>query len=156
MDLFRGRNQWLLLILIVVGVFVWRNFGPEAESQGPDLAFRQKEIQNLWLRVPSYPGSGNPTGGAVHEMGRIVNARLYPVQPGFEAARTFYDKELLQVGWVLIGEDKDVPGFQSPVRVYRNGDYHMLLSTSPAGVLLRITFSPDLDPLIDRKVMPDG
>lgn len=155
-DLFRGKNQWLLLILLIVGAFVYRNFGSESEIQGPDLAFRQKEMQNLWLRVPPYPGSGNPSGAGVHEPGRLISARLYPVQVEYETARAFYDKELVQVGWTLIGEDKDVPDFRSPVRVYRSGDYHILLSASPAGVLLRITFSPDLDPLIDRKVMPDG
>ncbi|MFZ5827323.1 MAG: hypothetical protein ACOY94_23740 [Bacillota bacterium] len=149
-----SRKNLLLLLLLVAGVFLFRQLSQDGiETPNADaLAARQQEMRDYWYRIPSYPGSKAPEPQVDATPERILWERLQPSEATYEQAREFYDKELVWVGWDRVGEAKDVPGFASPVHLYRSGSYHLLLSKEPEGILLRMTWSADLDLLIDARV----
>jgi len=146
----QNRWQWGLLAVLAVGWLLYRIFTTSGEPTPANLAEHQQAIQNLWVRVPPYPGSGEPGGEAtLVEPGRIVSERRYPVSVTYAGASAFYQKQFPGIGWEPIGEQAGVAGFQSPVRVFRLGAYHMLLSVDERGIVLRMTWAPDGNPLVD-------
>lgn len=150
----KNKGTWGLLILILVGVFLYRALS-QVGDQAPnlqELSNLQAEMAGLWGRIPDYPGSkaGEPQADAAPE--RIIWERLQPTAATYEQAREFYTQELDWVGWRRVGEAKDVPGFASPVYLYNSGPYHLFLSKEPAGILLRMTWDQQGDVLYDARI----
>ncbi len=155
MEWFKGRGQWILLGVVLVGLFLYRTiFGGSAPLTPEDLAAREPEINNLFLRLPPYPGSQEPKQAKEITPGSIIVERVYPAQAEYEQVRAFYLKEADVVGWETIGQQPNVPGFTTPVQVFRSGDYHLLLTVSPTSIRLRIVLG-DLAQLIGQKLLPD-
>lgn len=145
----QNRWQWGLLIVLAMGFFLYRTFTTSGEPTPANLAEHQQAIRNLWVRVPPYPGAVDFSEAALTEPGRIISERLYPASATYAAASAFYQKEFPGIGWESIGEQPHVAGFKSPVRVFRQGAYHLLLSADERGVLLRMTWTPDGNPMVD-------
>lgn len=152
----KNMSQWGLLLLLVVGVFAYRSLTPVGGSApSPDeMTAIQEEMRGYWYRIPPYPGSKAPEPQMDATPERIIWERVQPSDATYEEAVAFYEKELVWVGWDLIGETREQTGFGSPIYIYRSGTYHLLLSKEPEGILLRMTWSKDLDLLIDARVRP--
>lgn len=152
----KNLGQWGLLLLLVIGVFFYRSF-KQGETEAPSpraLAGYQEEMQDLWYRIPPYPGSKAPVPLVDATPERIIWERLQPSQASYEEIRAFYDQELIWVGWQAIGETRNLPGFTGPLYLYRRDKYHLLLNKEPEGILLRMTWSADLDLQVDARVRP--
>lgn|GEM_PF-6576877 len=150
----KQKGQWALLILLLVGVFLYRELsrvdpGTITQSQVDLLV---EEMSGFWYRIPDYPGAASPDPVKESSSERIIFERLQPVQVSYEQARAFYDKELVGVGWQPIGEQKDVPGFESPAYLYRSGEYHMWMTTGKDGILLRMTWSATGEMLVEARI----
>ncbi len=150
----KQKGQWALLILLLAGVFLYRELsrvdpGSITQSQVDLLV---EEMSGHWYRIPDYPGSTAPDPVKEASSDRIIFERLQPSQATYEQARSFYDKELVDVGWQLIGEEDDVAGFESPAFLYRSGSYHMWMTTGKDGILLRMTWSATGDLLVDARI----
>lgn len=151
---FKNKGQWALLVLVLVGVFLYRSLS-QAGDQAPNpqaLAARQEEMTGYWGRISDYPGSKAPEPQVEATTERIIWERLQPSDATYEQARDFYEKELVGVGWLKVGEAKEVPGFNSPVFLFSSIDYHLFLSKEPEGILLRMTWNSQPDVLYDARI----
>lgn len=149
------RKQMMILIIIIAGVFVFRGFIDPSNQLKDDLSPRLQDIRSFWNRVESYPEASKTEAEEVTGSDYIVSERLYITNTTYADAVAFYDKHLHSIGWEAIGEQKDWPGHISPIRIYRHRSYHLLVTTTRRGILLRITWSVNLDPMPDIRLIPD-
>lgn len=149
------RNQMIILIIIIIGVFIFRSLGDPAGQSGDELSVRLQEIHSFWHRVEGYPGVSRIEAEEVTGSDYVVSERLYITDAVYADAITYYDNHLPSIGWEAIGEQKDWPGHISPIRIYRHRSYHLLVNSTKRGILLRITWSATLDPMADVRLIPD-
>jgi hypothetical protein len=149
------KNQIIIMILVIVGVFVYRGLGDPVGPSGDERSARLQEIRSFWHRVESYPGVSKTEAEEMAGSDYIVSERLYITNTPYAGAVAFYDQRLPSIGWEAIGEQKDWPGHISPIRIYRHRSYHLLVNKTQKGILLRITWSVNLDPMADIRLIPD-
>jgi hypothetical protein len=150
----KNWGQWGLLLLLVIGVFLYRELS-RAGDQVPNpqaLATRQEEMAGMWDRIPGYLNKKPPEPLFDATAERIISERVEPSDASYEQVRDWYEKELLAIGWLKVGEAKDAPGFASPIFIFHNGDYDLFLNKEPEGILLRMVWNAKADVLFDARV----
>lgn len=157
MEWVKGRGQWILFGLILVGLIAYRTLFPSGGggTSPEDLAAREVEMNQLFERVPPYPGSNSPEKGKSLTPEAVIVEHVYPAQASYDQVKAFYVKEGPGVGWEPIGEQRNVDGFASPVQIFRSGEYHLLLTVSPRSIRLRMVWGTDLTKIVGQKVLPD-
>jgi len=149
------RKQMTILLIIIAGIFIIRAIIDPQHQEGSDLTPRVQEIRSFWNRIEGYPDAAEIDAKEATGADYIVSERLYATNAPYEHAIAFYDKHLPSIGWEVIGEQKDWPGHISPIRIYRHRSYHLLVNSTAKGVLLRITWSANLDPKADIRLIPE-
>jgi len=143
---FRTQVLWALAIILAFMAYRWyTGGGPDAV----DIAARQQEMQDLWYRIPAPPGVGEPSQQVTTGPARVIIERTYPGKSDYATVSNFYQKELPAAAWQYVGEQERLPGFATPIQVFRNGDYHLLIYLTDNSVRLRMTFSLDRAPLVE-------
>lgn len=157
MESVKGRGQWILFGLVLVGLILYRTlFSAGGGGTSPeDLAAREVEINQLFERIPPYPGSQAPQKAKSLTPEAVIVEQVYPAQASYDQVKPFYVKEGPGIGWEPIGEQRNVPGFASPVQIFRSGEYHLLLTVSPTSIRLRMVWGPDLTAIVGQKILPD-
>jgi len=149
------RKQMMILVIVIAGVFVFRSLVNAPGNSADDLSARLAEIDTFWHRVEAYPGTTLSETEHVTSSDYVVSERLYATDVPYGDVVAFYDKHLPSIGWEAIGEQRDWPGHISPIRLYRHRSFHLLVNTTDRGILLRMTWSANLDPMPDIRLLPN-
>lgn len=141
-------KQLLWVLLLIVAFTAYRMYS-RGGTDTVDIAAEQQAMQDLWYRIPTYPGTGEPKEQVTPGTNRVIIERTYAGKVDYAAVSAYYKKELPGVGWQYVGEQSKLPGFVTPIQIFQNSDFHLLVYLTEDSLRLRMTFSSDRTPLVD-------
>lgn len=145
--MFSNKNQWLLLLLIVVGVAAYRILFTETLPAGDQAMVRATEMEQIWHRIDLYPGTSLHGATAAQEVTEtaVIMAYKWPTEADWPTVRAHFEQALPEAAWYKLGETTSEAG--APMLLFRQPPFHMILSLQDGLLDLRATWSADGSPL---------